>query len=82
MNLSALGQHPPADRPSRLRLRESPAFVEHHVINVALGVIPEPTISETASLAIYGSLTTVYPILTILALQWLHKQTPETAQPA
>lgn len=59
-----------------------PAMVLHYMINVALGLMLQTTFSDPASTAIFGSLTIVYPILTILTVRWLAKRRTKPPQPA
>lgn len=65
-----------------------PAIVSHYTINVGIGLLLSPDMEPSTSAAIFGSLTLVYPTLTVLGI-WLlsramhthhqHEPTPKQA---
>ncbi|MDH4116323.1 MAG: CPBP family intramembrane metalloprotease [Acidimicrobiia bacterium] len=60
-----------------------PAMVSHYGINVFIGLLLAPELSDSAGAAIFGSLTLAYPILTVIAV-WLlgrrHRAVPSAAE--
>ncbi|MDJ0954419.1 MAG: CPBP family intramembrane metalloprotease [Acidimicrobiia bacterium] len=60
-----------------------PAMVSHYCINVFIGLLLAPELSESAGAAIFGSLTIVYPILTVIAVWWIdrrHRSVPPPSE--
>ena len=58
-----------------------PAVVSHYAINVCIGLLLAPDMDPSASAAIFGSLTLVYPIVTILGIWFLCRARPASHQP-
>lgn len=52
-----------------------PAMILHYLINVLIELMLEPELGDTASAAIFGSVTIAYPVLTIIAVWWLRRVT-------
>ncbi|MDJ0924519.1 MAG: CPBP family intramembrane metalloprotease [Acidimicrobiia bacterium] len=48
-----------------------PAMVLHYFINVLIGLTLDPELDEAASAVVFGSVTIVYPVVTIIATWWL-----------
>jgi membrane protease YdiL (CAAX protease family) len=48
-----------------------PAIASHYFINVFIELLLPAALSESASAAIFGSLTFAYPVLTIIAVWWI-----------
>lgn len=51
-----------------------PAMVSHYFINVFIEVLLDPDLSDSAGAVIFGGLTIVYPILTIIAAWWISRR--------
>jgi len=51
-----------------------PAIVSHYFLNVSIGLLLAPDLSQSAAAAIFGSLTIVYPILTVIAVWWISRR--------
>lgn len=58
-----------------------PAITSHYCMNVFIWLLVPADLSESASAAIFGTLTIAYPVLTIIAVWWLC-QPRRTAGPA
>jgi membrane protease YdiL (CAAX protease family) len=50
-----------------------PAMASHYAMNVGIGLLLAPDMSQSASAAIFGSLTIAYPICTVLGIWLLSK---------
>jgi membrane protease YdiL (CAAX protease family) len=51
-----------------------PAMISHYSMNVFIGLLLAPELSESASAVIFGSLTIVYPILMVIAVRLLGRR--------
>jgi hypothetical protein len=61
-----------------------PAMASHYFINVFIELLLDPDLSDSAGAVIFGGLTIVYPILTIIAVWWIsrrHHVTPPASTP-
>jgi membrane protease YdiL (CAAX protease family) len=56
-----------------------PAMVSHYFVNVFIELLLDPDLSESAGGAIFGSLTIIYPLLTVVAVWALCRRNQEGA---
>ena len=59
-----------------------PAMTLHYFVNVLIELTVEPDLGETASAALFGSITIAYPLLTVIAVRWLARQKIQTSAAA
>ena len=58
-----------------------PGVVSHYAINLCIGLLLAPDMDPSTSAAIFGSLTLVYPTVTVLSIWFLCRTLPSRHQP-
>ncbi len=59
-----------------------PAMALHYFINVLIGLTVNPDLDESAGAAVFGSVTIVYPVLSVMAVWWLARTMDRGRTPA